>query len=94
VYQTISIGTINLYRRPQKAAGELRNESGEIMRTTSTNSSTRVRPRVPESRHLRGLADTGFVIDLKEIDPGELPVEMTSTAGQPHRDSRRLTSKK
>ncbi len=31
---------------------------------------------MPDPRHPRGLADTGVVIDLEKIDPGELPVEV------------------
>jgi predicted nucleic acid-binding protein len=35
---------------------------------------------VSDPRHLRGLADTGVVIDLERIDPGELPVEVAISA--------------
>lgn len=35
---------------------------------------------MPEPRHPRGLADTGVVIDLEKIDPGELPVEVAISA--------------
>lgn len=35
---------------------------------------------MPEPRHPRGLADTGVVIDLEKIDPGELPLELAISA--------------
>jgi hypothetical protein len=35
---------------------------------------------VSDPRHPRGLADTGVVIDLEKIDPGELPVEVAISA--------------
>jgi predicted nucleic acid-binding protein len=35
---------------------------------------------VTEPRHRRGLADTGVVIDLEEIEPGELPAEVALSA--------------
>jgi predicted nucleic acid-binding protein len=35
---------------------------------------------VPEPRRPRGLADTGVVIDLEKIDPGELPGEVAISA--------------
>ncbi|MGH3003832.1 MAG: type II toxin-antitoxin system VapC family toxin [Gaiellaceae bacterium] len=35
---------------------------------------------MPEPRHPRGLADTGVVIDLEKLDPGELPVEVAISA--------------
>jgi predicted nucleic acid-binding protein len=35
---------------------------------------------VPETRHPRGLIDTSVVIDLQEIDPADLPVEVALSA--------------
>jgi hypothetical protein len=35
---------------------------------------------VPETRHARGLIDTSVVIDLQEIDPADLPVEVALSA--------------
>jgi hypothetical protein len=35
---------------------------------------------VPETRHARGLIDTSVVIDLQEIDPADLPVEVAVSA--------------
>jgi predicted nucleic acid-binding protein len=35
---------------------------------------------VPERRHPRGLIDTSVVIDLQEIDPADLPVEVALSA--------------
>ena len=45
-----------------------------------TGSSTKVRYRVPESRHPRGIIDTSVVIDLERIDPSDLPVEVAVSA--------------
>lgn len=42
--------------------------------------STRIRHRVAEHRHPRGLLDTSVVIDLEVIDPGRLPVECAVSA--------------
>ena len=42
--------------------------------------STRIRPRVPEPRHARGIIDTSIVIDLERIDPIELPAELAVSA--------------
>ena len=46
----------------------------------STSSSSKVLLRVPETRHARGLIDTSVVIDLQEIDPADLPVEVAVSA--------------
>jgi predicted nucleic acid-binding protein len=35
---------------------------------------------VPDVRHARGLIDTSVVIDLQEIDPADLPVEVAVSA--------------
>jgi predicted nucleic acid-binding protein len=35
---------------------------------------------VPETRHARGLIDTSVVIDLQEIDPADMPVEVAVSA--------------
>jgi predicted nucleic acid-binding protein len=35
---------------------------------------------VPDVRHTRGLIDTSVVIDLQEIDPADLPVEVAVSA--------------
>jgi predicted nucleic acid-binding protein len=35
---------------------------------------------VPETRHARGLIDTSVVIDLQEIAPADLPVEVAVSA--------------
>lgn len=35
---------------------------------------------MPETRHARGLIDTSVVIDLQEIDPADLPVEVAVSA--------------
>jgi predicted nucleic acid-binding protein len=45
-----------------------------------TRSSTRIRYRVPEPRHPRGIIDTSVVIDLEQIDPSDLPVEVAVSA--------------
>jgi predicted nucleic acid-binding protein len=57
----------------------------------STPSSTRIRRRVAERRHPRGLIDTSVVIDLETIDPARLPGEcgisamtMAELAAGPH----------
>lgn len=41
---------------------------------------TRIRLRVPEERHPRGIIDTSVVIDLDRIDPNELPTEVAVSA--------------
>jgi predicted nucleic acid-binding protein len=35
---------------------------------------------VPEPRHRRGLIDTSVVIDLEQVDPGDLPSEVAISA--------------
>lgn len=35
---------------------------------------------MPETRHARGLIDTSVVIDLQEIDPADLPAEVSVSA--------------
>jgi predicted nucleic acid-binding protein len=35
---------------------------------------------VPDARHLRGVMDTGVVIDLENVDAGTLPVEVAISA--------------
>jgi predicted nucleic acid-binding protein len=35
---------------------------------------------VPETRQARGLIDTSVLIDLQEIDPADLPVEVAVSA--------------
>lgn len=35
---------------------------------------------MPETRHPRGLIDTSVVIDLQEIDPADMPVEVAVSA--------------
>jgi len=46
----------------------------------STRSSTRTPPRVPESRHPRGIIDTSVVIELDRLDPGALPADLAVSA--------------
>ncbi len=46
----------------------------------STRSSTRTPPRVPESRHPRGIIDTSVVIELDRLDAGALPAELAVSA--------------
>ena len=46
----------------------------------STRSSTRTLPRVPESRHPRGIIDTSVVIELNRLDPGTLPADLAVSA--------------
>ena len=46
----------------------------------STLPSTRIRRRVADHRHPRGLLDTSVVIDIEAIDPGLLPVECAVSA--------------
>ena len=46
----------------------------------STRSSTRTPPRVPESRHPRGIIDTSVVIELDRLDSGALPAELAVSA--------------
>lgn len=42
--------------------------------------STRIRRRVAEMGHMRGLIDTSVLIDLDMIDPGRLPREIAISA--------------
>ena len=35
---------------------------------------------MPDPRHPRGLADTGVVIDLERVGPGDLPIEVAISA--------------
>ena|SRR5947207_2814676 len=42
--------------------------------------SNRIRTRVPERRHARGLIDTSVVIDLGRVDPADLPDEIAVSA--------------
>jgi predicted nucleic acid-binding protein len=42
--------------------------------------STKIRARVAEQRHPRGIVDTSVVIDLERIDPEDLPAELAVSA--------------
>jgi predicted nucleic acid-binding protein len=41
---------------------------------------TRIRHRVPEPRHPRGLIDTSVLIGLERLDPTDLPTELAISA--------------
>src|SRR5580704_912662 len=58
---------------------------------TWTTSSIKMRRRVPNATHERGMIDTSVVIDLERIDPGSLPdglaisaVTLAELAAGPH----------
>ena len=42
--------------------------------------SNRIPHRVAEQRHARGLIDTSVIIDLEQIEPAELPLELAVSA--------------
>lgn len=46
----------------------------------STPRSIRIRHRVADPRHARGLIDTSVVIDLERIEPSDLPAEVAVSA--------------